>query len=431
MRLALLLCLLPPLVDAGNPGLPPLTEIQSHQGHLGGLYPEDRNEPAKPHAEALDRMAALIEPLDAAGKPSPQGRIVVAGVGASVCRQIFAELEATGSATPGIHPAVTFVNCAKGGADVGKIADPRYWKMAQQALAQRGVTAAQVQVVWYQSDDLREQGTDFPGRPQRLKEAFAEQMRLIKQHFPNARLCYHSGRHTTAFLPDPVAMKKHAEPRAWLHGWAIKWLIEDQMDGDPALTFEGAAAKAPLSTWAGYFWTNGDEPRADGYQWTPADVKDGVHFSDAGTRRVTGELTTFWRTDPHARRWFAKEGSTSLAATPAAAPRSRAKPDSAPARDMKPQVRAAQALPSGEPALLINGKSKFAKLERLLATEGPVRMVVRDLEGKERIAVEDVFKQRLDLNEKIGPGEYRIEFFNAAGERIQFTQQVGEVLRLK
>jgi hypothetical protein len=46
-------------------------------------------------------------------KPDSSGKIVVAGIGASVCRQIFAELEKQGPATAGISPAGVFVRCAE------------------------------------------------------------------------------------------------------------------------------------------------------------------------------------------------------------------------------------------------------------------------------------------------------------------------------
>lgn len=278
--------------------LVPINELgtASFHGFMGGLYANGSNEPHAAHAQTLRERCARILPLDAEGKPSATGRIVIAGVGASVCRQIFAQLERRGAETPGIHPAVTFVNCASGGADVNKITEDRYWQRAQQALKARGVSALQVQVVWYQSDELRDSRDDFPGRPQRLQVALAQQMKLIAQHFPNAQLCYHSARHTTAFMPDDEGKAKHAEPRPYHVGWAVKWFIESPENG---------SHHTPLSTWATYFWTDADKPRADGYQWSGAmNVKDGVHLTEAGQQRVAKELCDFWSRDAFARTWF-------------------------------------------------------------------------------------------------------------------------------
>lgn len=302
MKLTLVIAILSTLSLVAQP-LVPLTDLGTgtFHGFMGGLYAKGSNEPDAAHAQALRERSARVQPLDAEGKPSASGRIVIAGIGASVCRQVFAELERIGASTPGIHPAITFVNCALGGADVNKIADDRYWQRALQALAAKGVSAQQVQVVWYQSDDLRDQRDDFPGRPQRLAKAFAEQMKLIAQHFPNAQLCYHSARHTTAFMPKDQGMTKHAEPRPYYCGWAAKWLIESAENG---------ANHTPLATWAGYFWTDGTKPRLDGYAWSPdMNVKDGVHLSNVGAQRVAHELCEFWSRDDFARLWFLRPGN--------------------------------------------------------------------------------------------------------------------------
>ena len=187
----------------------------TYRGFTGGLYAGGRNEPNGAHAEALRKMSALIRPLNKEGRPDPAGKIVVVGIGASVCRQIFDALEELGPTAEGKRPEVVFVNCAKGGHDVHKISDPqrRYWESAQAAVLKAGLSPAQVQVAWYQSDDLLDTRDDFPGRPQRLKEAIARNMREAKEHLPNLRICYHSARHTTAFMPDTAARKNHGEPR--------------------------------------------------------------------------------------------------------------------------------------------------------------------------------------------------------------------------
>ena len=130
-------------------------------------------------------------------------------------------------------------------------------------------------------------------------------MRLLKKHFPNVRLCYHSARHTTAFMPNDAGKAKHAEPRPYHVGWSVKWLIEEQSAGKGNLGFEGPDAVAPLAAWATYFWTDGDKLRQDGYRWTREDnVKDGVHLTEAGQKRVAKELTDFWSRDAFAKGWF-------------------------------------------------------------------------------------------------------------------------------
>jgi acetyl esterase/lipase/HEAT repeat protein len=316
---------------------------QTYQGYVGGLYAEGRNEPWGAHADALRRVHAAIGPLDCNGKPDPHGKIVVVGIGASVCRQVFDALQEPGPKMPGISPAVVFVNCAKGGHDVNNISDParRYWESARASVEKAGFSLAQVQVAWYQSDDLRDQRDDFPGRPQRLAEGIAKNMRELKQHFPNTRICYHSARHTTAFMPNDEGKAKHAEPRPYHVGWAVKWLIEEQAAGKAGLKFDGPDAKTPLLAWATYFWTDADQPRHDGYRWTPADVaKDGVHLSDSGRPRIAQELLGFWRTDLFARSWFAANGAKASVTTksPSAPPTIATAPSAPPARPEATQI---------------------------------------------------------------------------------------------
>ena len=415
----------------GRPGtdLVPLNTLAAgaYGGRTGGLYAGGRNEPNGPYAQALRRMSAAIRPLDGEGRPDPAGRIVVIGIGASVCRQIFATLEELGPAAAGKRAAVVFVNCAKGGHDVNKISDPnrRYWESARDTVAQAGFTPAQVQAAWYQSDDLADTRDDFPGRPQRLREAIARNLHEAKAHFPNLRICYHSARHTTAFMPDTAARKKHGEPRPYYVGWAVKWLIEEQAAGRADLRFEGPEAVVPLVAWATYFWTAGEKPRPDGYRWTPADVvKDGIHLSATGRPRVARELLDFWRTDAFARTWFADpaQPAGSAAATPPADPN---------LGRVKPQVAAARGLKAGAAALLVNGKSKFAKLERLLGTRDGVQLVAFDMAGKQVLAVEDIFHKRTDLNQLLPAGSYRLHFLDQDGQRLKATAEMPEVVKLK
>src|SRR3954454_11815706 len=96
--------------------LVPLTTLgpQKYQGFVGGLYPEGQNEPTEQLAAALTRVSREIRPLNASGQPSIDGKIVVAGIGASVGRQIFAQLE-TLTPTDNRSPTVVFANCALGG----------------------------------------------------------------------------------------------------------------------------------------------------------------------------------------------------------------------------------------------------------------------------------------------------------------------------
>lgn len=391
---------------ADEPARVPLTTLGTgtYLGSQGGLYAGGVNQPPEKHAEALKRAATRITPRKADGQADAGGKIVLLSIGASTGRQIMAGIIAQSQEAKGVNPAVVLVNGNVGGQDINKIADleGRYWPAVDSALDSTGVTAAQVQAAWMQEDDLRDADATFPGRPQRLKEKFAGVMRLLKQKFPNQQVCYLVDRHTTAFAQD-VGKEKHAEPRPNHVGWAVKWLIEDQMNGLADLAFEGDKPSAPLLTWGPYFWTDGDKSRDDGYRWTPENVvPDGVHLSEAGQQRVGGELLKFFSTDPYARLWFAA-----------------------------PQASAPVAGKPVSPAWIVNGKNKLPKLLRLLGTDDAVRVEAHDLDGKKLWELDDICHRATDLNQHLKSGEYTLKFFGRDGKQITLTQEVGEVLKIK
>src|SRR5215467_4674815 len=66
-------------------GLVPLTDLGKgvYQGFEGGLYPGGGNEPPAAHLKAGLKIAKTIVPLDADGKPSPDGKVVLLSCGMS------------------------------------------------------------------------------------------------------------------------------------------------------------------------------------------------------------------------------------------------------------------------------------------------------------------------------------------------------------
>ena len=62
-------------------GLKPLTEMSAtdrYKGEDGGLYGGGKNEPPPAHAAAARKEIEQIVPLDADGKPAPDGVIALA-----------------------------------------------------------------------------------------------------------------------------------------------------------------------------------------------------------------------------------------------------------------------------------------------------------------------------------------------------------------
>src|SRR5206468_3565872 len=79
----------PPKFDAS--GLKPLAELgtRKYYGFEGGLYPGGTNERPAAHEAAGLALAAQVRPLDAAGKPAADGKVVLLSVGMSNTTQEF------------------------------------------------------------------------------------------------------------------------------------------------------------------------------------------------------------------------------------------------------------------------------------------------------------------------------------------------------
>jgi len=288
--------------------LPPIDELGTgmFMGHQGGLYPNGSNDmPAAFYADAVE-MAKSVQPLDKSGKPSADGKIGLIGLGASTVAMFGNGLETQVPSTPGVNEELVFVNCGIGGQDLSDIMDPaaKFWGAIDARVKEAGLSLEQVQVLWFQEDNLRNKDNAFDARVNQLTKEFAFMARYCKEHYPNLKLFYVSGRHTTEFMPAD-AKDKHREPKAYLNGWVCKQLIENQINGDPDLAYKGPNAVAPLILWGPYFWTQGEKPRADGYAITRDLISnDGVHPTDKGIQRIAKDLIDFWRTDAVSQLWF-------------------------------------------------------------------------------------------------------------------------------
>lgn len=288
--------------------LPPLNELGTgtFMGHQGGLYPNGSNNmPADFYADAI-AMAKAVQPLDKNGNPDPNGKIGLIALGASTVAMFSKGLEAQVPGEDGVNKEIVFVNCGIGGQDLSDIMNPdaNFWSVIDSRLGEAGITLAQVQVLWFQEDNLRNKENDFNTRVNQLVKEFTYMARFTKEHYPNLKLFYVSGRHTTDFMPAD-AKDKHREPKAYLNGWVCKQLIENQINGDPQLAYKGNDAVAPLILWGPYFWTQGEKPRADGYTLTRDLISnDGVHPTEKGIDRIASELVSFWKTDPVSQLWF-------------------------------------------------------------------------------------------------------------------------------
>ncbi|MGH2538685.1 MAG: hypothetical protein ACRDHL_14950, partial [Candidatus Promineifilaceae bacterium] len=307
-------------------------------GFSGGLYPGGSNVRPAAHEAAGVAIATQIEPLNGSGRPDPAGgRIVMIAVGMSNAAQEFETFMELAAAEERLNPQLLLINGAQGGQTAEDWTDPQElrWQVVNERLAAAGLAPAQVQVAWVKQ--VHAGRGDFPKKPQHLQQALTLIARNLKANYPNLRLAYFSSRTRAYRYWEGLS----PEPAAFESGFAVKWLIESQIEGHPALNFDPGRgpAVAPYLSWGPYLWIDGANPRSDGLTWLAADLaKDCVHPSPAGRDKVAAMLLAFFTTDSTSAPWFNRTGLPT-AATTSPAPTATAAP-SLPAPPATPTPRA-------------------------------------------------------------------------------------------
>jgi len=291
--------------------LKPLTAMggAEYHGFKGGLYPDGKNERPAAHEKAGLALAQSVQPLDGAGKPDPQGKIVLLGVGMSNTTQVFSAFKQQADADKDRNPKLVIVDGAQGGMTASRIMNPadnasgtKYWSEVERRLKMAGVTHDQVQVAWIkQAEAGPSQG--FPGYAKILQSNLTKLVQAMHARFPNLKMVYLSGRTYGGYARSGL----NPEPYAFESGYSVKWLIEEQLKGEPALNFDSAKGNvsAPWLSWGPYLWANGTTKNADGLFYEETDfAADGTHHSPSGRQKVGAFILTFFKTDSTSRPWF-------------------------------------------------------------------------------------------------------------------------------
>ncbi|MBM4088017.1 MAG: SGNH/GDSL hydrolase family protein [Planctomycetes bacterium] len=301
-------------------GLKPLSDMTAgdrYKEQDGGLYGGGSNEPPDKHLQAALQQAKAIQPLDAKGQPAEAGKIGFLSIGMSNTTQEFSMFVLLANADSAKSPNVVIVDGAQGGMDARAWADPGSvnrpgartpWDVLDERLQRMQVADEQVQVAWVKQARMAP-GTigEFPRHAEEMKGHMVTILNSLKERFPNLRIAYLSSRiyggyATTALNPEPYAYES---------AFVVRWLIQDQINGDSRLNFDPAkgAVTSPLLLWGLYLWADGKNGRkSDDLVWTPDDFRpDGTHPSDSGRRKVAEQLLRFVKTDPSAKLWFIGE----------------------------------------------------------------------------------------------------------------------------
>jgi len=281
---------------------------------MGGLYPNGANTRPAEHNSAGLAIAGQVRPLDASGNPnSANGKIVMISVGMSNTTDEFATkgggaFKPRADSDPSKNPKLIIVDGAQSGQDAPKWLDVNAatWQLLDHRLSTAGVTPAQVQVAWLKQAliDPVNYGA-FPAHARTLQAELETIVRNMKVRYPNIHIVYLSSR-TRAYTDDPET--ENPEPFAYESGFAVQWMIADQINGTGNLNFDPIKGPvvAPYLSWGPYLWTDGTNPRSDGFEWLCSDLEsDFTHPSaDGGVPKVADQLLAFFKTDPIATPWF-------------------------------------------------------------------------------------------------------------------------------
>jgi hypothetical protein len=291
--------------------LKPLSDMTAkdrYKGLDGGLYGGGKNDPPEKHLQAALRQAKLIQPLDAEGTAAGDGKIVFVSIGMSNTTQEFSEFVRLAKTDSDKSPKVVLVDGAQSSMTAKLWANPGArdpWEALDQRLRKAGVTAQQVQVAWIKEAEAEPANLGgFPKHAEVLKGHMAGLLNKATEKFPNLRIAYLSSRIYAGYATTQL----NPEPYAYESAFAVRWLIQDQIKGDPKLSFdpEKGSVKSPLLLWGPYLWADGEKGRkTDDLVWEPKDLGlDGTHPSLSGRRKVADLLLRFVKSDPTAKVWF-------------------------------------------------------------------------------------------------------------------------------
>jgi hypothetical protein len=289
-------------------GLQPLTDpnFNLYKGYPGGLYPNGANQRPAAHQAAGLQQAARVQPLNAQGAPdAANGKIALISIGMSNTTMEFSTFKTLADPDPAKNPKLSIVDCAVGGMTAHAILTPptstQYWTTVEQRLQAAGISDAQVQAVWLKEADA-DPTTGFPAYAQSVQSELQTVLQMLRSSYPNLCLVYLASRIYAGYASSPL----NPEPYAYESGFTVKWLIEQQISGNPDLSY--TAGKVPWLSWGPYLWADGMNPRiGDGLTWACSDFQtaDGTHPSpEGGQPKVANMLLNFFKTDTTTASWF-------------------------------------------------------------------------------------------------------------------------------
>ncbi len=311
-----------PIMDMGQ---------NTYRGFGGGLYENGGNQVPIDHATAGSAHATAVRPLDGSGNPSASGKIVLLSVGMSNTTQEYCSQNSAlpcgawtfmGQAAADSrvnHTTLALVNGASSGqtaASWDAPTDANYDRVRDTRLTPQGLSEHQVQAVWVKVANA----VPTVSLPSSSADAYTLEtqmgniVRALKTRYPNVKLVFFSSRIYAGYATTTL----NPEPYAYESGFAVKWLIQAQIDQmrNSGTVVDARAGDlnynsgAPWLAWGPYLWADGATPRSDGLVWQSGDLEgDGTHPSQSGEQKVGAMLLNFFTSSPYTTSWFCAQGA--------------------------------------------------------------------------------------------------------------------------
>src|ERR1700730_4075032 len=201
-----------------------------YKGEQGGLYPGGENAPPSVHLKAGLKLAHSIVPLDADGRESKDGKIVLISIGMSNTTMKFQAFQKLAAGDSSLNKQVVLLDGAQGGQVAWITSKPTtpFWDVVDERLKAAGVTRQQVQAAWVLQANPGP-NRPFPSEAKELQQNLADTLHVMQDRFPNLKIAYLSSRTYAGYATSPL----NPEPHAYESGFAVKWLIAEQVVGKP------------------------------------------------------------------------------------------------------------------------------------------------------------------------------------------------------
>lgn len=190
-----------------------------------------------------------------------------------------------------LDPHLTIGIGAQGGMDINAMLDEGsgYWRKAILDLSNVGLSNAQIQLIWISTGDMQSASLEFPKQSIALADKYHTLLLMIKQKYPNIKIVFLSDRTFAGYI-DNNGPQLLAEPTAYYTSWAVKFLIERQLQSLTDYTY----SDIPFIDWGPMLWTNGETGDSYNYKWDCDDAaKGGIHPTAKGRSKEAIRLYNF------------------------------------------------------------------------------------------------------------------------------------------